>query len=92
MVWTDKDDDELESCHQKVKDKIEELKQTLSPAEGLLKNIQMIQTIPALLSSSDQKIIVPKKIPKDLWGNDMTNERRLKIKDECIKRTKKLVG
>lgn len=89
MVWTDKNDSELQDCYNKLKENEKKLQSQLEPIRLLLNNITQIQT-GQWIASKDRT--VTKIIPKDLLGKDMTDEYRLKIKDECVKRTNKLLG
>lgn len=89
MGWTDKNDAELQDCYNKLRENEGKLQSQLGPIMLILNNITQIQTKKLIASKDNQ---VTKIIPKDLWGKDMTDEYRLKIKDECVKRTNELLG
>ena len=50
------------------------------------KNIQT-RTLPNIAKEEHIKIL-----PKDKWGDEMTDEYRLEIKNECIAKTIELLG
>jgi len=92
MSWTDTDDDQLKESEDKLFEKQHELNAQLIPIRTILSNITQIESKESKFFNGEQKIEITKIKPKDKWGEDMTDEYRLKIKDECITKTNELLG
>lgn len=90
MSWTETDDTELKECYDRLREKQRELEAQLKPIMVIVTNAAKIQTKDGTVYTDKplSKVI----LPKDKWGEDMTDEYRLKTKDECITKTNELLG
>jgi len=92
MLFGESDDIELQECFDRLVKKQKELQSQLSPIEILINNTREIQTR-IVISYTDKKAKRETTIfPKDKWGDKMTDEYRLKTKNECILKTNELLG
>lgn len=92
MSWTETDDNELEESYNRLSAAQKELESQMSPINITITNIAKIKTKQSISYNDKREIIIIKILPQDKWGNDMTDEYRLKIKDECIAKTIELLG
>jgi len=90
MAWAETDDTELQEYLDRLQDKQKELQSQLTPLGTIINNTKSIQTktLPSYVKEEESIII----LPKDKWGEIMTDEYRLKVKDECIAKTIELLG
>ena len=89
MSWTETDDIELQESLDRLYSKQQELQSKLSPLEIIINNSKSIQTRTLPNIAKEEYIKIP---PKDKWGDEMTDEYRLKVKDECIAKMNELLG
>ena len=89
MAWTETDDIELQETLDRLYSKQKELQSQLIPLAIIINNSKSIQT-KTLPNIGKEEYI--KILPKDKWGDEMTDEYRLKIKKECIDKTIELLG
>lgn len=91
MAWTETDDTELQACLDRLYDKQKALQSQLTPMGLIINNAKSIQTkiSPSFVKEGFQSIII---LPKDKWGNEMADEYRIKIKEECMTKTIELLG
>jgi len=92
MSWTDKDDDEIQECLDRLFTKQKELELQLSPIGIIINNTKQIQSRNITSYTAKRERIITKITPKDKWNNDMKDVDRLKIKDECVSKTIELLG
>jgi len=92
MSWTDKDDDEIEECLDRLLAKQKKLQAQLNPIEIIINNARQIQSINVTSYTEKREQITAKISPKDKWNNNMKNTDRLQIKNECITKTNELLG
>jgi len=92
MSWTETDDTELEAIYDRLREKQRGLEFALKEVMVIITNAVKIKTIQNLTVNTKHEQITTKILPKDKWGEDMTDEYRLKIKDECITKTNELLG
>ena len=92
MSWSETDDIELQKYLDRLQNKQKELQLELTPIDIIINNAKQIQTreTKSYTDKREQKII--KILPKDKWGDEMTDEYRLKIKNECESKTIELLG
>lgn len=92
MSWTETDDAELQACLDRLLNKQKELQAILTPVGIIINNTKQIQSreIKSYTENREQKIT--KISPKDQWGEDLTYEARLEIKNQCIAKTTELLG
>jgi len=92
MVWLESYDDELLECFDKLIAVQRSLEAQIRPIQVIINNVIKIQTR-KVASYNDKRVqIITKVLPTDQWGTDMTDEDRIKIKDECITKTNELLG
>ena len=92
MSWTEIDDKEIQECCDRLIEKQKELNPQIEALQVILNKTVEIQTR-EIVSYNDKKEKITTKVPpKDKWGEDMTDEYRLVIKDECISKTNELLG
>ena len=89
MAWTETDDTELQESLDRLYSKQQELQSQLSPLVIIINNSKSIQTR-TLPNIAEEEYI--KILPTDKWGDKMTDEYRLQIKNECIAKTIELLG
>jgi len=89
MAWSETDDIELQESLDRLYSKQKELQAQLTPLETIINNSKSIQTRTLPNIAKEEYIII---LPKDKWGDEMTDEYRLKVKDECIAKTNELLG
>lgn len=91
MSWSETDDTEIQENLDRLQDKQKELQVKLTPIGTIINNIKNIQTriSPSFVKEGEEPI---KILPKDKWGEDMTDTVRLQIKKECIDKTIELLG
>ena len=89
MSWSETDDIELQEYLDRLQAKQKELQAQLIPLGTIINNAKSIQTriLPSHVEGEESIII----LPKDKWGEEMTDEYRLKVKDECIAKTNELL-
>jgi len=92
MVWTDTDDEELQECYDKLIKRQKELNPQMQAVQVIINNTAQIQTRRVISYNGKREQLVEKIKPKDKWGEDMTDEYRLQIKEECITKTNELLG
>lgn len=96
MEWGENDDNEVQENLDGLQAKQKELQLILNPIEITINNLIKIQTktrFGAYTVVDNERIQEKIEIkPKDEWGDDMTDEARLKDKDECIAKTIELLG
>ena len=92
MSWTKTNDTELEECYDRVRAAQIELESKMIPISVIINNIARIKSKQSLSYNDKREKIITNIIPKDKWGEDMTDESRLQIKDECIAKTNELLG
>ena len=92
MSWTEADDTELQVCLERLYSKQKELQTELSPLEIIINNTKQIQSREIPSYTKDRKIKFTKIKPKDQWGEDVSDEVRLAIKEECLAKTNELLG
>jgi len=88
MSWSETDDIELQESLDRLYSKQKELQSQLTPLETIINNTKSIQTKTLPNIGKEEYIII---LPKDKWGEEMTDEYRLKVKDECIAKTNELL-
>lgn len=87
MSWSETDDKDIQENLIKLQIKQKELQSQLNPINIIINNANQIQTRERPFhKTGGQKII-----PKDKWGDDMTDEYRLRVKNEIITKTKELL-
>ncbi len=89
MSWTEDDDTELQAYLDRLIDQQKELQSQLIPLAIIINNSKSIQTRTLPNIAKEEYIII---LPKDKWGEIMTDEYRLQIKKECIDKTIELLG
>ncbi len=90
MVWTEEDDLELQECLDRLQIHQKKLQDTLTPIGVIINNTKSIQTkILPSYTKNKEPLLIP---PKDKWGEIMTDENRLEIKNQCIVKTNELLG
>ena len=89
MSWTETDDIELQESLDRLYSKQQELQSQLSPLGIIINNSKSIQTRTLPNIGKEEYI---KILPQDKWGDEMTDEYRLEIKNECIAKTIELLG
>lgn len=89
MVWSEKDDKDVQECLDKLIKKQVELQSQLTPLITIINNTKKIQTLEKVNYTTKNEIIKIK--PKDQWGNEVTDADRLKTKNECIAKTSELL-
>ena len=89
MAWTETDDIELQETLDRLYSKQKELQSQLIPLAIIINNSKSIQTRTLPNIAKEEYIII---LPKDKWGEIMTDEYRLQIKKECIDKTIELLG
>lgn len=89
MVWTEQDDKDVQECLDKLVGKQLELQAQLTPLSIIINNTRNIQTVETIKYTTKNKMIKIK--PKDQWGNEITDEVRLKTKNECMEKTTELL-
>ena len=89
MAWTETDDIELQETLDRLYSRQQELQSQLSPLAIIINNSKSVQ-IRTLPNSAKEEYI--KILPKDKWGDEMTDEYRLKIKNECVTKANELLG
>lgn len=92
MVWMESDDDELLKCYDKLIAAQRKLEAQIQPIQVIINNTAKIQSRQVTSYNDKLERITTKILPKDQWGQDMTDEYRLIIKDECISKTNELLG
>lgn len=92
MSWTEADDTELEECYDRLRKKQRGLEAQLKLVMVIITNALKIKSKPVISYNDKKEQIITNILPKDKWGKDMTNENRLKTKDECITKTNELLG
>lgn len=95
MVWSENDDTEVQENLDRLLTEQKNLNSQLNPIEISINNFRRIQTKiqTTQITEKGKKIAQITKIkPKDEWDNDMTDEDRLKDKDECVAKTIELLG
>ncbi len=92
MPWEDKDDEDLQTSLDRLVAKQTELESQLRPIGITINNTRRIQSKKITSFNDKKERIEVKTPPKDKWGDDMTDEYRLKIKDECIAKVNELLG
>jgi len=92
MSWTEEDDTELQEYYDRLIKAQKELQAQLRPIQIIISNTTKIQSREVISYSDKRERIVTKIIPKDQWGEDMTDKYRLKIKEECLSKTNELLG
>ena len=92
MSWTEEDDAELEESYNRLSAAQKELESQMIPINVIITNIGKIKSKQFTSYNDKRESIITKIPPKDKWGNDMTDEDRLKVKDECIAKTMELLG
>ena len=92
MSWSETDDIELQEYIVRLQVKQKELQSQLIPIDIIINNVKQIQTreTKSYTDKREQKII--KILPKDKWGNEMTDEYRLEVKNECLAKMNELLG
>jgi len=95
MSWTETDDVEIQASLERLYDKQKEIKPILNHIEIIINNTRNIQTKIQTSYAVDKgqriKRIVKLK-PKDKWGDKMTDEYRLKVKNEILVKINDLLG
>jgi len=91
MSWTETDDEKLEEYYDRLREKQRELEAQLKSVMVIITNTVKIKTTYGTVDI-DKNEKGTKILPKDKWGEDMTDEYRLIIKDECITKTDELLG
>ena len=92
MAWKESNDDEVTECLDRLITKQAELQTELSPIDLTIKNLKQIKNREYDTFDKDRVRKVNIMKPKDKWGNDMKDADRIKIKNECIAETLKLLG
>lgn len=92
MSWTETDDSELQEGLDRLTVKQKELQDMITSLQVLINNTTKIKTREATSYTNKRERIITKILPKDKWGEEMTDEYRLKVKDECITKTNELLG
>lgn len=92
MSWTETDDTELEESYDRLSAAQKELESQIRPINVIITNIVKIKSKQFTTYDSKREPIITKIIPKDKWGEDMTDEDRLQIKGECTAKTIELLG
>ena len=89
MSWTEDDDTELQAYLDRLIDQQKELQSQLIPLAIIINNSKSIQTrtLPNIAKEEYIKIL-----PKDKWGDEMTDEYRLKVKNEILVKINELLG
>jgi len=92
MSWTETDDNEIQETYDKLIAAKKELTDQVALIQVILGNTATILTREIRsYDDKNQQVITP-ILPKDKWGEEMTDENRLIIKDECIAKTNELLG
>lgn len=92
MPWEEKDDTELQECIDRLRKRQQELESQINPIKVIINNTIRIQSRKRTSYSDKREMITTIITPKDQWGDDMTDEYRLKIKEECMEKTNELLG
>ena len=92
MTWTDNNDKEVQECLNRLLVEQKELESKLRPIGIIINNTRIIQSREFTSFNEKREQIITKILPRDQWGNDMTDDIRLKIKNECIAKTNELLG
>ncbi len=92
MSWTETDDTEIQKCLDRLLVEQKKLESKLRPIGIIINNTRKIQSGESTTFNKKRERIITKIPPKDKWGNDMKDTDRLKIKNECIAKTKELLG
>jgi len=91
MSWTETDDTELEECYARVKEAQIDLEAKMIPINVIIANASKIKSKQIITYNDKREQIITRIPPKDKWDEDMTDEYRLKTKDECITKTDELL-
>lgn len=99
MSWTETDDNKLQANLERLQNEQKNLQSQLNPIETIINNIRRIQSrvekrmvqkvVEDVTVKEEETIII---LPKDKWGEEITDEYRLKVKDECMVKTNELLG
>jgi hypothetical protein len=90
MIWSESDDKELQTCLDELMVEQKKHELILVPLGVIINNIKNIQTRTSISYMKNEE---PTKIlPKDEWGINIKDTPRLKLKKECISKTKELLG
>lgn len=92
MSWSETDDIELQACLDKLQNKQKGLQSQLTPIGIIINNIKQIQSREIISYSQNRKQKITKILPKDLWGETMTDNLRIQIKKKCESKTVELLG
>ena len=92
MSWSETDDTELEASYNRLRVEQGELETKLKSVMVIITNAVAIKNKSGVIYNDNNIPEIGTILPKDKWGEDMTDEYRLKIKDECITKTNELLG
>ncbi len=96
MAWNENDDKEVTEHLDRLQQNQKKLQLISNPSEIIINNLRNIQTktqFGAHTVVDNERIQQKIKInPKDKWGDEMTDEYRLQVKNECIVKTIELLG
>ena len=92
MVWKQKDDEEITESLDRLIKKQAELQAELSPIGTVINNFKKIKSKEYYTFDKARTRQLNIMKPKDMWGNDMKDADRIKIKKECIAKTIELLG
>ena len=95
MSWTETNDKEIQEYLVRLKNKQKEIQPILNHVEIIINNTRNIQTKIQTSYTVDkgqriQRIVKLK--PKDKWGDEMTDEYRLEVKNEILVKINELLG
>lgn len=92
MSWTDNNDKELQKCLDRLLAEQKHFESKLRPIGTIINNIKKIQSKEYTSFNEKRERQITKILPKDKWGADMTDESRLRVKDECVSKTIEILG
>ena len=95
MSWTEENDTEIQECLDRLQNKQKEIQPILNLIEISINNTRQIQTrtqISYTIEKGQRIQRITKLKPKDKWGDEMSDEYRLKVKNECLVKINELLG
>jgi len=95
VSWTETDDDDIQEYLDRLENKQKEIQPILHLVEIIINNTKRIQTRiqKSYAIEKGQRIQrITKLKPKDKWGDEMTDEYRLEVKNECLVKINELLG
>ena len=90
MSWQESDEKELQEYYDKLMIKDNKLAKQLEYIRVIINNTKKIQSRKVTPFNENKELIITIIKPKDKWGDEMTDEYKIIVKNECITKANEL--